>query len=72
MRMPDTDGRAFYLALRAMRSELAERVMFLTGDTLNPDIALFLEKTGCPCLEKPILPKDLLDQVKTYVARRSL
>ncbi len=72
MRMPDMDGWAFYLALRDMRSELADRVMFLTGDTLNPDVAHFLEETGRPCLEKPILPTDLLAQVKIYAAKGAL
>lgn len=69
MRMPDMDGRAFYIALQEMHPDYASRVMFLTGDTLNPDVAQFLDETGCVCLEKPILPKELLAQVRYLTTR---
>ncbi|MEO9895760.1 MAG: PAS-domain containing protein [Paracoccaceae bacterium] len=69
IRMPDMDGRAFYAALQDKHANHVDRVIFLTGDTLNPDIAQFLEETGCICLEKPILPNDLLAQVRRLTTR---
>ncbi|MFK7765525.1 MAG: PAS-domain containing protein [Roseobacter sp.] len=68
IRMPDMDGTEFFVALRDMRPDLAERVVFLTGDTLNPDISSFLKETGRNCLEKPILPADLLAEVRSRIS----
>lgn len=58
MRMPDMDGQRFYHTLEAKVPAAAERVIFLTGDTLNPGVAAFIAQSGRPYLEKPIVPKE--------------
>lgn len=68
VRMPDIDGLELYALMVARRPELAERVIFATGDALRPDVARALEEIGRPCLEKPFLPEDIR-AILTQVAR---
>jgi CheY-like chemotaxis protein len=53
LRMPELDGPGFYQELMHRHTDLCQRVMFLTGDTLSPDAQAFLEHTGVPRLHKP-------------------
>ena len=53
MKMPELDGPGLYRELERRYPELTRRVLFLTGDTLGPDITEFLERTGARSLNKP-------------------
>lgn len=74
VRMPETDGLAFYAQLRERKPALAERFVFATGDMLSQELGRALRATGRPCLEKPFLPSDIrriVDEVaKASAARR--
>lgn len=59
IRMPDTDGPAFYRWLEQTRPELTERIVFVTGDTLGPAAGRFLAQSGAPVVEKPFTPSDI-------------
>ena len=50
--MPALAGPGFSQVLRHHPPSLCQRVMFLTGDTLDPDIQAFLDHTVLPCLHK--------------------
>jgi two-component system NtrC family sensor kinase len=52
-RMPHMDGEEFYRAAIAMRPELANKIVFLTGDTLCDETQRFLQATGAPYISKP-------------------
>jgi CheY-like chemotaxis protein len=52
-RMPQMNGQRFYNALVALRPELAQRVIFLTGDAMSDDTQEFFRATGAPFLGKP-------------------
>ncbi|ESQ87785.1 hypothetical protein ABAC460_18130 [Asticcacaulis sp. AC460] len=56
LRMPVMDGPAFYRWLLQARPELAQRIGFVTGDTLGDAAASFLGEAGRPYLEKPFTP----------------
>ncbi|MFI0847990.1 PAS domain S-box protein [Mesorhizobium sp. IMUNJ 23232] len=56
IRMPGLDGPGFYRALEGAAEGLADRVLFVTGDTLAPEIDRFISDTGAPVIEKPIDP----------------
>ena len=63
--MPDGDGEEFYRAAVATQPELAERFLFMTGDTANPARGEFLQATRvAPCVEKPFTPHALLAAVE--------
>lgn len=53
LRMPELDGPSLYRTLEGQYPHLLQRVIFLTGDTLNPETRLFLEQSAVPCLTKP-------------------
>jgi CheY-like chemotaxis protein len=53
LRMPELDGPGLYRTLARHYPHLLQRVIFLTGDTLNPETRMFLEQSGAPCLTKP-------------------
>jgi CheY-like chemotaxis protein len=63
MRMPDVDGRGFHARVKQAYPELVERLVFVTGDALGPSIRRFLDETGLPYLEKPIVAEELLTLV---------
>ncbi len=53
LRMPELDGPGFYRELQRRGSSLCQRVLFLTGDTLDPEARAFLEQVALPHLNKP-------------------
>jgi len=53
LRMPGMDGQQFYEALKKDNPQLANRVIFLTGDDVNTDTRTFLKLTGNRWLRKP-------------------
>ncbi len=54
LRMPDLDGPGLWRELRAKRTELASRMIFVTGDTLGADASRFLKEADVPVMEKPL------------------
>lgn len=53
LKMPGMSGREFYGRLAASRPALAQRVVFVTGDTVSPETESFLAESGRPHLAKP-------------------
>jgi signal transduction histidine kinase/DNA-binding response OmpR family regulator len=53
MRMPEIDGPSLYRTLERQYPHLLRRVIFLTGDMLNPETKMFLDQSAAPCLTKP-------------------
>jgi two-component system NtrC family sensor kinase len=52
-KMPVMDGAEFYREVERRFPALGHRVIFLTGDVLDPEKRRFLEGTGAPFLMKP-------------------
>ncbi|MEA3412201.1 MAG: PAS domain S-box protein [Pseudomonadota bacterium] len=63
IRMPGMDGPELWRTLREQHPDLANRMAFITGDTLSASIAPFLKETGLPWLEKPFTPEQVLELV---------
>jgi signal transduction histidine kinase len=53
LRMPELDGPGLYRALEQHAPQLCRRFIFLTGDTLSPEVAAFLAQSDVPRLTKP-------------------
>jgi CheY-like chemotaxis protein len=53
LRMPELDGPGLYRALEQQQPQLCRRFLFLTGDTLSPEVQAFLAQSGVPRLTKP-------------------
>ena len=63
LRMPGTDGASLWRSIRQQHPALANRLLFVTGDTLSPASQAFLASTGCPALDKPFTQAALLAAV---------
>ena len=66
IRLPDCNGTTLYKRIKALRPELAPRIIFVTGDTISHDTLSFIEKTENPYLTKPFD----IDKVRQVVADR--
>jgi DNA-binding response OmpR family regulator len=65
VRTPQMNGTELYQQLKEKHSEMANKVIFTTGDVLNANIKAFLEKTNRPYLTKPFTPDELRAIVRT-------
>ena len=59
IRTPVMNGLKFFQFLTGKHPELSARVIFTTGDFLEPETRSFLESSGRPLLAKPFDPDDL-------------
>jgi CheY-like chemotaxis protein len=70
IRMPDLDGPALLRRLQSDWPVLAERLIFVNGDTLGLGAGSVLDKLGRPVIEKPISPEDLCRVVQAMLAKQ--
>ncbi len=63
LKMPGMDGKTFLDRVRETSDRHADRLAFVTGDTMSPQVEAFLEDASIPCLEKPVAPADLVELV---------
>jgi two-component system, NtrC family, sensor kinase len=64
LRMPHLDGRSFYRELLREQSSMAQRLIFVTGDTLAPRTVDFLQRCSLRYLAKPFLVEELKEIVR--------
>ena len=70
MRTPgDIDGGGVYQWIKVHRPELAQRIVFITGDIVNEETVAILRETGAPCVEKPFRVQDLLATVENTIGK---
>ena len=70
VRMPGVGGKELYRRIRDKDEELAKKVIFATGDTLNPETQEFLESTGNPWLGKPFTVEELEGRIQECLAQQ--
>lgn len=59
LRMPGLDGQRLYDLVQEKSQDIAERMVFVTGDTASPTARNFLGTTGNPVLSKPFTIGDI-------------
>jgi two-component system NtrC family sensor kinase len=70
LRMPQLGGREMYQLLVQEYPEVAQRVVFITGDTVRGDTLAFLESAGRPYLRKPFSLAELRGVLAAAVSKR--
>jgi two-component system NtrC family sensor kinase len=70
LRMPDVDGAALWREVSERQPLLAQRMLFVTGDTLSAGAQRFLADAGCGSLDKPFSKSDLLARVAALLKPR--
>lgn len=72
MRMKGMDGPGLYDRILDLHPDLADRVIFITGDALNDQTRNFIRATGNPYLRKPFTREELVTTIETLVQRLEL
>ncbi len=67
LKMPRMDGPALYREILATKPQLAQRMVFVTGDVAGTDAERFLEESACQWLSKPFRLGDLLRVAREVV-----
>ena len=57
--------------LTVHRPELAHKILFITGDTVNQETLSLLKKTGAPCIEKPFRVSQLMATLTHLLGSKS-
>jgi len=63
LKMPGMSGPELYQLIHEIGEPLASKVVFITGDTVNPATRDFISKTGNPVITKPFRLEELLRTV---------
>lgn len=68
MRTPGgVDGGHVHAWITKHRPDLANRMVFITGDIANEETVATLRQTGAPCVEKPFRVQQFIDVIsKTF------
>jgi two-component system NtrC family sensor kinase len=64
IKMPEMSGQEFYKRVRDIDREQAERMVFITGDTVNVATRQFLQRISNPCLAKPFRVEEIREIVE--------
>jgi DNA-binding NtrC family response regulator len=68
MRTPGgVDGADVHRWLEMHRPDMADRLIFITGDTVNDETAATLQRTGAPYIEKPFRVHQLIEMVEQTI-----
>jgi len=68
VKMPEIDGPAFLSRTERHQSPLASKVLFVTGDLMNPTTLRFLESCGNPWIAKPFDLKTVHETIRKMLA----
>jgi nitrogen-specific signal transduction histidine kinase/CheY-like chemotaxis protein len=69
--MPEMSGIDLHEELARLSPSLAARMVFLTGGAFTPRAREFLSQIKNPCVEKPFLPRDLQELVRSLLSESS-
>ena len=66
--MPGMDGVTFYQQLKGIGSPYLDKVIFITGDTMDHEIQEFLKSINNPLLDKPFGLDDVNEAIRRLLA----
>lgn len=67
IKMPGLDGKGFYRQVREIRPEILKKIIFISGDSVNPETQRFLEETGNHALKKPFTIDELNEIISKLI-----
>jgi two-component system NtrC family sensor kinase len=71
VRMPGLSGPEIYQQAHTQEPDMAQRFVFITGDSISPATQTFLEETGVPYLCKPFGPSELTKQLRSLLQKKT-
>jgi len=66
--MPGMDGVTFYQQLKGIGSPYLDKLIFITGDTMDHEIQEFLKSINNPLLNKPFGLDDVKEAIRRLIA----
>jgi len=72
IKMPGMDGPHLYYEIRRKYPELAERMIFFTGDTINLETQAFFDRVSNPHVAKPFVGHELREVIGEMLEGRVL
>ena len=69
--MPELGGQELFKELRAHHPALLTRFVFITGNSDDSQVLLFLRSHGCPVMFKPLDTTALLGTIEAMIERAS-
>jgi len=64
LRMSGVSGMDLYQTLKKKNPDMADRTVFITGDTMTEETNEFLASSGRPYLAKPFTPMEFLEIIE--------
>jgi two-component system NtrC family sensor kinase len=64
LKMSGLSGMDLYETLKNTRPDMADRTVFITGDTMTEETNDFLASSGRPYLAKPFTPMEFLEVIE--------
>jgi DNA-binding response OmpR family regulator len=71
IKMPEMDGKRFYNEIRNNKPELLDKLLFITGDTLNSETRAFLQEFNGYYLRKPFSFDEITESVNLIINKNS-
>lgn len=68
IKMPGIDGMDFLKAIETAKASYVDRIAFVTGDSMSPQVADFLKRAGKHHVEKPVASSELIDVIERVCA----
>lgn len=68
IKMPHLDGQELYQEIKRRNGRLAQKMIFVTGDVINPQTRDFLSHSGSQFLEKPFITEEVVRVVRHILA----
>ena len=65
LKMSGVSGIELYETLKKKRPDMADRTVFITGDTMTEETNDFLASSGRPYLAKPFTPMEFLEIIES-------
>ncbi len=71
IKMPEMDGKRFYNEIRNNKPELLNKLLFITGDTLNSETRAFLKEFNGCYLRKPFSFDEITESINLIINKNS-
>ncbi|MCH7811725.1 MAG: response regulator [Chloroflexi bacterium] len=68
IKMPEMDGPTLHQQLQKVNRRLAERTVFITGDTVSPETREFLQRVQNPCIAKPFRVRQVRETISRILS----
>lgn len=69
IKMPGMNGRKLFEVMKKTHPKLADKTIFLTGDTFNKETLEFLEKNNQVCFHKPLKIVEFQEKIEQMLAQ---